>query len=63
MFFAEPKISRQRRWQLKKLAQKKCMICGNKEVFKRGMCFEHYKKYLISTPSEDDPTPEPQPAR
>lgn len=38
-------VSRQRRWQLKKLAQGLCQKCGKPQGRRRGYCDEHYVKY------------------
>lgn len=59
MFFAEKRLSRQRKWQLKQQAAGRCKICGRGPVFKRGMCFEHYKKYVLDKelPQPNDPLP------
>ena len=37
----EKKISRQRKWQLKQLANGLCYICGLK-IYSSGLCFDHY---------------------
>jgi hypothetical protein len=37
----EKKISRQRRWQLKKVKQGLCEICGL-PIYKSALCFDHY---------------------
>ena len=35
------KITRQRKWQLKKMSEGKCPICGKPVVKKRKMCKKH----------------------
>lgn len=37
-------ISRQRAWQLKKVKEGKCSICGRLNLFKGGVCRKHYKQ-------------------
>jgi hypothetical protein len=43
--FAHLDVSRQRKWQLRKKSQHKCLICGKPEVMK-GLCEKHYKRAL-----------------
>jgi len=35
-------ISRQRRWQIKKVQEGFCSICGKGKVYKSEKCFDHY---------------------
>jgi hypothetical protein len=43
--FAHLDVSRQRKYQLRKAARHKCVICGKPEVMK-GLCERHYKRAL-----------------
>lgn len=41
-------ISRQRRWQLKKMKENLCSICGKEEIYKNERCFIHYYRSLLN---------------
>ncbi len=41
------KLSRQRQWQLKKIEEGLCYICGNRKIFKSKLCKTHHTKKSI----------------
>jgi hypothetical protein len=40
-------VSYQRNWQIKKIAQGLCKICGKEKIFKAQRCEKCYEKHLM----------------
>ena len=38
-------VSRQRRWQIKKIKEGLCEICGKKKIYKGDRCLKHYNEH------------------